>query len=100
MEGEKMEAPFYRFVKQAPEKKWFSDASYGAIGGLCLETGVYWRYHLALEVQLTTVRSKRGKGDRILINRADGGDDDGVRDDSDEEGQAGQRVGDDVDAGG
>ena len=33
-------APFYRFLKQAPERKLFSDASYEAIGGLCLETGV------------------------------------------------------------
>ena len=27
-EGERMAAPFYRFVKQAPGRKWFSDASY------------------------------------------------------------------------
>ena len=68
MEGERMVAPFYRFVKQAPERKWFSNASHEAIGGLCLETGVHWRYQLTEEVQLRTVRSKRGKGDRISIN--------------------------------
>ena len=33
-----------------------------------METGVYWRYQLTEEVQLRTVRSKRGKGDRTSIN--------------------------------
>ncbi|CAN0521867.1 unnamed protein product [Laminaria digitata] len=64
-EGERIAAPFYRFVKQAPEITCFSDASYEAIGGLCLETEVYWRYQLTEEVRKRTVRSKRGKGDWI-----------------------------------
>ena len=55
-------------MKQAPKRKLFSDASYEAIGGLCLETGVYWKFQLTAEVQLRTVWSKRGKGDRISIN--------------------------------
>ena len=29
---------------------------------------MYWRYQLTDEVQWRTVRSKRGKGDRISIN--------------------------------
>ena len=33
-----------------------------------METGVYWRYQLTEEVKKRTVRSKRGKGDRISIN--------------------------------
>ena len=65
-EGERIAAPFYRFVKQAPERKWFSDASYEAIGGLCLETKVYWRYQLTKVIK-KPVRSKRGKGDWIPI---------------------------------
>lgn len=36
----RMAAPFSRFVKPAPGRTWFSDASYGMIGGLCVETGV------------------------------------------------------------
>ena len=67
-EGERIAAPFYRFVKQTPEEKRCSDASYEAIGGLCLETGVYWRFKLTGEVKRRTVRSKRGKRDRISIN--------------------------------
>ena len=45
-EGERVAAPFYRFVKQAPERKWFSDASHETLGGMCMETGVYWKYPL------------------------------------------------------
>ena len=67
-EGERIAAPFYRLVKQAPEMKWLSDASYEAIGGLRLETGVYWRYQRTEEVKTRTVRTKRGGDDRISIN--------------------------------
>ena len=52
-EGRRIAAPFYRSMKQTPEKGWFSDASYEAIGGFYVETGVYWRYQLMEE-------SKRG----------------------------------------
>ena len=76
----------------------FSDATYKAIGGLCLEAGVYWRYPLTKKVQLRTARSKRPEIDQYL--RVDGDGDDGVRDDSDEGGQTGQKGGDGVDAGG
>ena len=42
-EGERLTAPFFRFVKQTHKMTWFSDASFEAVGGLYPETGVYWR---------------------------------------------------------
>lgn len=36
--GERLRVPFVLFGKQEPSKRWFSDASYQAVGGYCLET--------------------------------------------------------------
>ena len=62
-EGERLAAPFFRFVKQTHKRTWFSDSSFEAVGGLCLETGVYWRYKLSEEEVKRTIRSRKG-GDR------------------------------------
>ena len=36
--GEELAAPFFRLVKQPHRRTWFSDASFKAVGGSCLET--------------------------------------------------------------
>lgn len=41
--GEKMSAPFSRFVRQPHKSTCLSNASFQAAEGLCMETGVYWR---------------------------------------------------------
>ena len=56
--GEEVAAPFFRFVKQPHKMTRFSDASFEAVGGLCLETEVYWRYNLTGEERARTVRSR------------------------------------------
>ena len=67
--GEELAAPFFRFVKQPHKRTWFSDASFEAVGGLCLETGVYWRYNLTGEERARTVRSRRREHvNRLSIN--------------------------------
>ena len=67
--GERLTAPFFRFVKQEPSRHWFSDASYQAVGGYCLETGWWWRYELTEEERGRTVRSKTRRGyDSLSIN--------------------------------
>ena len=60
--GERLTAPFFRFVKQAPSRRWYSDASYQAVGGFCLETGWWWRYGLNGEERSRTIRSRKGMG--------------------------------------
>ena len=60
--GERLTAPFFRFVKQEPSRRWFSDASYQAVGGFCRETGWWWRYGLSEEERSRTVRSRKRVG--------------------------------------
>ena len=70
--GERLAAPFFRFVKQPHKRAWFPDASFEAIGGLCLETGVYWRYRLTEEESGRTIRSRKVEdGNRPSINVLD-----------------------------
>ena len=66
--GERIKAPFFSFLNQRPSRTWFSDASLAAIGGLCMETGVYWRFDLPQEVQKRTVKGGRAVADLISIN--------------------------------
>ena len=67
--GEELAAPFFRFLKQPHKRTGFSDASVEAVGGLCLETGVYWRHNLTEEERARTIRSRRGKHvNRLSIN--------------------------------
>ena len=66
-EGERLAAPFFRFVKQTHKRTWLSDASLEAVRGLCLETGVYWRYNLSEGGMKRIIRSRRG-GDRNRLS--------------------------------
>ena len=66
-EGERLAAPFFRFVKQTHRRTWFSDASFEALGGLCLEMGVYSRYNLSEGEVKRTIRSRKG-GDRNRLS--------------------------------
>ena len=65
-----MAAPFFWFVKQQPHTRiWFPDASFEAVGGLCLETKVYRRYDLTEEERARTIRSRRREHvNRLSIN--------------------------------
>ena len=68
-EGERLAAPFFRFVKRTHRRTWFSDASFEAVGGLCLEAGVYWTYNLSEGEVKRTIRSRKGGGrNRLYIN--------------------------------
>ena len=61
-------APSFSFVKQVPSRTWFSDASLTAIGGLCMKTGVYWRFDLPEEVQRRTIKGGQVVTDLISIH--------------------------------
>ena len=51
------------------KRTWFSDASFGAVGVLFLEMGVYWRYSLSEEERKRAIRSRKGgNGNRLSIN--------------------------------
>jgi hypothetical protein len=54
--------PISVLVTRAPDRCWFSDASYTAIGGLCSVTGFYWRYVLDVEQRGRLIRSVRIDG--------------------------------------
>ena len=41
-----LSAPMYRLLERPARRTLFSDAFKTAVGGFCLETGVYWRYEL------------------------------------------------------
>ena len=66
--GERKSALFFSFVKQRRSRTWFSDALLAAVGELCMETGVYWRFDLPEEVQKRTVKGWRAVADLISIN--------------------------------
>ena len=44
--GGTLSAPMYRLLERPARRTLFSDAFKTAVGGFCLETGVYWRYEL------------------------------------------------------
>ena len=44
-----LSAPMHNLVSRRPRRTIFSDASKQAVGGGCLETGVYWRYDLTVD---------------------------------------------------
>ena len=56
LRGGEDNTPFISFVKQRPRRTSFSDAFLAAIRGLCMETGVYWRFDLQEEVHKRTVK--------------------------------------------
>ena len=67
--GESLGAPIYDHIMRAPARRYYSDASFTAIGGFCPELKVYWRYSLAeaftLELKRQSVRKQAGP---ITIN--------------------------------
>ena len=44
--GRALSAPMYHLLERPSQRTLFSDASKTAVGGFCLEAGVYWRYGL------------------------------------------------------
>ena len=66
-EGDRLATPFFRFVKQTHKRTWFSDASFEAVGGLCLEMRVCWRHNLSEGEVKRTIRSRKG-GDRFRVS--------------------------------
>ena len=49
--GGVLSAPMYHLLERPAQRTLFSDASKTAVGGYCLETGVYWRYDLTAQEQ-------------------------------------------------
>ena len=45
--GESLCAPLYDQILRAPTRRYYSDASFTAVGGFCHEIKVYWHYSLA-----------------------------------------------------
>ena len=61
--------PFFILVKQTHRRTWSSEASFEAVGGMCLETGVYWRYCLSEGERKKTISNRKGQdGNRLSIN--------------------------------
>ena len=46
-----LSAPMYNLVSRRPRRTIFSGAPKQAVGGGCLQTGVYWRSHLTADEQ-------------------------------------------------
>ena len=91
-------AVLHIFVKQTHRRTWFSDASFEAVGELCLETEVYWRHCLSEEEKEDhDSEQEERRRESVVYQRsgADGGGDDSSRDDSAQEGctNEGGRVG-------
>ena len=67
--GESLCAPIYDHIMRAPARRYYSDASFTAIGGFFPELKVYWRYSLAealtLELKEKSVTKQAGS---ITIN--------------------------------
>ena len=62
-------APFFRVDKKTQKRTWFSDASFEIVGGLCLETGAYWRHNLSAKGMKRTIRNRNGgAGNRFSVN--------------------------------
>ena len=62
--GESLCVPTYDHITRAPARRYYSDASFTAIGGFCPELKVYWRYSLAealtLELKKKSVTKQAG----------------------------------------
>ena len=64
--GGVLSAPMYQMLERPAQRTLFSDASKTAVGGYCLETGVYWRYDLTAQEQSRfcgSTKSVRGVND-------------------------------------
>ena len=62
-------APIYDYIMRTRARRYYSDASFTALGGFCPELKVYWRYSLAevltLELKKQSVTKQAGS---ITIN--------------------------------
>ena len=67
-EEEERLAALFIFGKQTHKRTWFSAASFEAVGGLSLETGVHGGYSVLEERKKTTKSRKGGNGNRSSIN--------------------------------
>ena len=62
-------APIYDHIMRAPARRYYSDASFTAIGGFCPELKVYWRYSLAEALTLELKKQSVTKqADSITID--------------------------------
>jgi hypothetical protein len=55
----KLQVPIAALVRRQPDRCWWSDASYTAVGGYCETSGVWWRYDLQREEVERLNRSKK-----------------------------------------
>ena len=62
--GQSLSAPIYDNIMRAPARRYYSGPSFTAIGGVCPELKVYWRYSLAealtLEFKKQSVTKQAG----------------------------------------
>ena len=67
--GESLGAPFYAHVQRTALRRYYSDASFTAVGGFCPELQVYWRYDLNHRLSELLRKQVVTKGeDAITIN--------------------------------
>ena len=67
--GESLGAPFYAHVQRTASRRYYSDASFTAVGGFCPELQVYWRYDLNHRLSELLRKQVVTKGeDAITIN--------------------------------
>ena len=49
-DGQSLAATFFTHVESPPARRYYSDASFTAVGGFCPELRVYWRYELDINL--------------------------------------------------
>ena len=57
--------PIAALITQQPQHIWLTDASFDAIGGVCVHTGQFWRFDLTDEMGQRVLRGRR-KGTGML----------------------------------
>jgi hypothetical protein len=63
-----LSTPIVTHIKRQPIQTWLSDASFEAIGGCCVESGIWWRFNLTQEM-MTRVQKEAHKGRaQMLLN--------------------------------
>ena len=71
--GESLCAPIYDHIMRAPARRYYSDASFTAIGGFCPELKVYWRYSLAEALTLELKKQSGPKEAEEMTRRCEFG---------------------------
>ena len=59
---ESLGAPFYAHVKRTPSRRYYSDMSFAAVGGLCPELQVHWRYDFEPPSERATEEPESNEG--------------------------------------